>query len=56
MITDLDFNAEFVIIAKMMEALLHALGRLRTQSEPLGPKVSWIKTNIQDLLPSSTRT
>ena len=53
--TDLDFTVDFLIIAEAMEVLLHVLGRLSTESEPLGLKVSWINTNTQDLLPSSTR-
>ena len=56
MVTDLDFTVRFMIIAETMKVLLHVLGRLSTQSEPLVLKVSWIETNIQDFRPSSTKT
>ena len=46
-ITDLDFADDIVIFAETLEALVAALDILNIESEPLGLKVSWIKTKIQ---------
>ena len=45
-ITDLDFADDIVIFAETLEALVAALDTLSMESEPLGLKVSWIKTKI----------
>ena len=46
-ITDLDFVDDAVIFAETMEALVGTLDSLREDAEPIGLRVSWIKTKIQ---------
>ena len=46
-ITDLDFADDAVILAETIETLTEALETLSEESEPLGLRVSWIKTKIQ---------
>ena len=46
-LTDLDFADDAVIFAEMLELLVGALETLSSELEPLGLKVSWIKTKIQ---------
>ena len=47
-ITDLDFGNDAVILAETIETLAEALETLIEVSEPLGLRVSWIKTKIQE--------
>ena len=46
-VTDLDFADDAVIFAETVDALTEALEALSEESEPLGLRVSWIKTKIQ---------
>ena len=46
-ISDLDFADDAVIFAEIMETLVEALDRLSEESEPLGLRVSWVKTKVQ---------
>ena len=46
-ISDLDFADETVIFAETLDILLGALVVLNEKSEPLGVRVSWVKTKIQ---------
>ena len=46
-ISDLDFADDAVIFAESLEILLGALEVLNDDSEPLGLRVSWVKTKIQ---------
>ena len=46
-IYDLDFADDTVIFAETLDILLGALKVLNEESEPLGLRVSWIKTKIQ---------
>ena len=46
-ISDLDFTDDAVIFAETLEIILGALEVLNEQSEPLGLRVSWVKTKIQ---------
>ena len=46
-ISDLDFADDAVIIAETLDILLGALEVLNKESEPLGLRVSWVKTKIQ---------
>ena len=46
-IFDLDFADDAVIFAETLDILLGALEVLNVESEPLGLRVSWIKTKIQ---------
>jgi len=48
-ISDLDFADDAVIFAETLDILLRALEVLNDQSEPLGLRVSWVKTKIQAL-------
>ena len=47
-ITDLDFADDAVIFAETLDVLIMALETLSEEAEPLGLRVSWIKTKIQD--------
>jgi exonuclease III len=58
-ITDLDFADDAVIFAETLEILQAALQTLSEEAEPLGLRVSWIKTKIQafsDILDTATQT
>ena len=46
--TDLDFADDAVIFAETAGALTEALEKLSEEAEPLGLRVSWTKTKIQD--------
>ena len=46
-ISDLDFADDAVIFAETPDILLGALKVLNEESEPLGLRVSWVKTKIQ---------
>ena len=46
-ITDLDFADDAMILAETIETPTEALETLSEESEPLGLRVSWIKTKIQ---------
>ena len=46
-ISDLDFADDAVIFAETLDILLGALEVLNEELEPLGLRVSWIKTKIQ---------
>ena len=46
-ITDLDFSHDAVIFAETTEVLAGALGSLSKEAEPLGLRVSWIKTKTK---------
>ena len=46
-ISDLDFADDAVIFAETLDILLGALEVLNEESEPLGLRVSWVKTKIQ---------
>ena len=46
-ISDLDFADDAVIFAETLDILLVALEVLNEESEPLGLRVSWVKTKIQ---------
>ena len=46
-ITDLDFADDAVICAETTEVLVDALESLSEEADPLGLRVSWIKTNVQ---------
>ena len=46
-ISDLDFADDAVIFAVTMDILMGALQALNEESEPLGLRVSWVKTKIQ---------
>ena len=46
-ISDLDFTDDAVIFAETLDILLGALEVLNEESEPLGLRVSWVKTKIQ---------
>ena len=46
-ISDLDFADDAVIFAETLDILLGALEMLNQESEPLGLRVSWVKTKIQ---------
>ena len=46
-VTDLDFADDAVTFAEMLELLVGALESLSSELEPLGLKVSWVKTKIQ---------
>ena len=47
-ITDLDFADDAVIFAETLDVLIMALETLSEEAEPLGLRVSWVKTKIQD--------
>ena len=44
---DLGFRVHTVILAETLDILLGALEVLNEESEPLGLRVSWVKTKIQ---------
>ena len=46
-ITDFDFADDAVILAEILETLVGALEILSEEAEPLGLRVSWVKTKIQ---------
>ena len=46
-ISDLDLADDAVIFAETLDILLGALEVLNEESEPLGLRVSWVKTKIQ---------
>ena len=46
-VSDLDFADDAVIIVETLDILLGALVVLNEESEPLGLRVSWIKTKVQ---------
>ena len=46
-ISDLDFADDAIIFAETRDILLGALKMLNEESEPLGLRVSWVKTMIQ---------
>ena len=46
-ISDLDFADDAVIFAETLDILLGALEVLNEESQPLGLRVSWVKTNFQ---------
>ena len=46
-ISDLDFADDAVIFAETLDILLGALEVLNEELEPLGLRVSWVKTKIQ---------
>ena len=46
-ISDLDFADDAVIFVETLDILLGALKVLNEESEPLGLRVSWVKTKIQ---------
>ncbi len=46
-ISDLDFADDAVIFAEIVEILIEALEKLSEESEPLGLRVSWVKTKVQ---------
>jgi hypothetical protein len=46
-ITDLDFADDAVIFAETVDILIEALESLSEEAEPLGLRVSWVKTKIQ---------
>ena len=46
-ISDLDLADDAVIFVETLDILLGALEVLNEESEPLGLRVSWVKTNIQ---------
>ena len=46
-ISDLDSADDAVIFAKTLDIILGALEVLNEESEPLGLRVSWVKTKIQ---------
>ena len=46
-ISDLDFADDAVIFAETLDILVWALGVLNVESEPLGLRISWVKTKIQ---------
>ena len=46
-ISDLDIADDAVIFAETLDILLGALEVLNEESEPLGLRVSWVKTKIQ---------
>ena len=46
-ITDLDFADDAVIFAETTVVLAGALDLLSVEAEPLGLRVSWIKTKVQ---------
>ena len=48
-ISDLDFADDAVIFAETLDILLGALEALDEEAEPLGLRVSWVKTKIQAL-------
>ena len=45
-ITDLDFADDAVIFAETTEVIVGALDLLSEKAEPLGLRVSWIKTKV----------
>ena len=45
-ITDVDFADNFVIFAELVDGLVRALEVLR-EAEPLGLRISWLKTKLQ---------
>ena len=47
-ITDLDFADDAVIFAETLDVLTGALETLSEEAEPLGLRVSWVKTKIQE--------
>ena len=47
-VTDLDFADDAVIFAETLDVLTMALETLSEEAEPLGLRVSWIKTKIQE--------
>ena len=46
-ISDLDFTDDAVVFAETLDILLGAIKVLNEESEPLGLRVSWVKTKIQ---------
>ena len=46
-ISDLDFADDAAILADTLEMLIGALETLSTELEPLGLRISWVKTKIQ---------
>ena len=46
-ISGVDFADDAVIFAETLDILLGALEELNKESEPLGSRVSWVKTKIQ---------
>ena len=58
-ITDLDFADDAVIFAETLDVLTEALESLSEEAEPLGLRVSWVKTKIQEfgsILDAATRS
>jgi hypothetical protein len=58
-ITDLDFADDAVIFAETLDGLTSALETLSEEAEPLGLRVSWIKTKVQvfvDLLDAAVQS
>ena len=45
-ISDFDFADDAVIFAETLDILLVALEELIEESEPMGSRVSWVKTEI----------
>ena len=45
--SDLDFTDDSVIFVQMLVILMGALQALNEELEPLGLRVSWVKTTIQ---------
>ena len=46
-ISDLDFADDAIIFEDTLDILLGALAVLNEESEPMGLRVSWVKTEIQ---------
>ena len=58
-ITDLDFADDAVIFAETLDVLTAALETLSEEAEPLGLRVSWLKTKIQafgDILDAAAKS
>ena len=58
-ITDLAFADDAVLFAESLDVLVMALNTLHEEAKPLGLKVSWIKTKVQefgDLLDDAVRS
>ena len=47
-VTDLDFADDVAILAESLETLVSALDAFCNEAKPLGLKVSWTKTKVQD--------
>ena len=52
-ISDLDFADDAIILADTLDILLGTLEVLNEELEPLGLRVSWIKTKIQAFIDTS---